>query len=59
MLDDCLGLERFTFPSVPHLLPCGPENKGGNWELAVGEVHSVGMAFVAAVRPAGDPPNAA
>lgn len=43
MPDACLGLEGFTFPSVLYFLSCGPKNKGGNWELAVGEVHLVGI----------------
>lgn len=51
MLDGCLGFEGFTFPSVLHFLGSGPKNKGENWELAVGEVHPGGMAFVTAVRP--------
>lgn len=50
MPDGCLGFEGFTFPSVLHLLGYGPKNKGENWELAMGEMHSVGMAFVTAVR---------
>lgn len=45
----CLGLEGFISPSVLHPLGgYGPKNKG---ELAVGEAHPIGTAFVTAARP--------